>query len=72
MYHIIDALQHLIKFKTLSENDLDGVTAYRNNCKPVALSNQVSFADYRFVILKAFPKDYFCSQNLERFSQIIY
>ena len=73
MHQIIGALQHLKKSKISWENAIDGVSPYKIvYCKPVTLLNKVSVKDYRFLILKAVPKDYFCLQNLERFSQKIY
>ena len=41
-------------------------------CRTVTLLNKLSFADYRFLILKAVLRHQLCLQNLDRFSQIIH
>ena len=41
-------------------------------CRPVTLLKKVSVTNYRFLISKVVPKDYFCIRNLERFSRRIY
>ena len=41
-------------------------------CRPLTLLKKVSVTDYRFLTLKAVPKDYCCLQKLERLSQGTY
>ena len=61
MHQIIGALQYLKKSKTLWENAL-GVTLYQNCILQACdfIRQGLCRRFYRFLILKAVPKDYFC------------